>query len=227
MSDTAHAFLAEAQKRLSELTTVRADLEREFAQNCAQIDAQIRKWKGAIDGVMAIVESEQGDPTDVEISSFIGGKAGGRQKIKFTDGVRLCLKQSGNKLAFPQSVREGLINLGFDFGKYAQPMVPIHNCLKRLVEQGEAQVLEDDDGNIGYKWISPIERALAENNNPSFMDELGVGLATLETPYETVAQYVNDAAGLQKTMEKRITDQAAIMTKIEAQMNRRFEKRTK
>jgi hypothetical protein len=156
------AFLKEAHKKLNEVTTARARLDTDYEKKRADIDAQILKWKRAIDVVMAIAESEQGDPSDVEVSGFVEGKPG-RQTIKFTDAVRLCLKQQGGKLISVPEVRDGLVNLGFDFGKYAQPLVPIHNCLKRLTEQGEAMTVKNEAGQvIGYKWISPIEQAVAE-----------------------------------------------------------------
>jgi hypothetical protein len=164
LDDPIQAFLKEAQKKLNEVTTVRADLDKDYAEKRADIDAQILKWKRAIDGVMAVAESEQDDPADVEVSAFVEGKAG-QQRVKFTDGVRLCLKQRGGKLTSVPEVRDGLVNLGFDFGKYAQPLVPIHNCLKRLAEQGEAMIVKNETGQIiGYKWISPIERALDDEN---------------------------------------------------------------
>jgi len=162
--DPTQAFLKEAQKKLSEVTAARTELDQDYAKKRADIDAQILKWKRAIDGVLAVVENEQGDPADVEVSAFVNGQAG-RQKIKFTDGVRICLKQRCDKPASAPDIRDGLINLGFDFGKYAQPLVPIHNCLKRLVEQGEVRAEKNADGQtVGYKWISALERALDEDN---------------------------------------------------------------
>jgi hypothetical protein len=177
--DPAQAFLKEAHKKLNEVTTARADLDKDYGKKRADIDAQILKWKRAIDGVMAVAESEQDDPEDVEVSAFVDGKAG-RQTIKFTDAVRLCLSQQGDKPASAPDVRDGLINLGFDFGRYAQPLVPVHNCLRRLVEQREAEAVKNDEGQIiGYKWISPIEQALAKEY-PSFMAETGEGIITMQ-----------------------------------------------
>jgi hypothetical protein len=178
--DPIPAFLKEAQKKLNEVTTARADLDKNYAKKRADIDALILKWKRAIDGVMAIAESEQSDPADIEVSAFVDGKAG-RQTIKFTDAVRLCLKQRGDKPASAPDVRDRLINLGFDFGKYTQPLVPIHNCLKRLADQGEAEAVKNSDGQIvGYKWISPIEQAVAEEYPANFYDVLGSGVSVLD-----------------------------------------------
>jgi hypothetical protein len=184
--DPIQAFLKEAHKKLSEATAARADLDKDYAKKRADSDALILKWKRAIDGVMAVAESEQGDPADVEVSAFIDGKPG-REKIKFTDAVRLCLKQRGDKPASAPDIRDGLINLGFDFGKYAQPLVPIHNCLKRLVEQGEAEAIKNDEEQIiGYKWISPIVQALAEES--TYWDELGFGGSVLDAQAQRLAE---------------------------------------
>jgi hypothetical protein len=62
--DPAQAFLNEAHKKLSEVTTARADLDKDYGKKRADIDAQILKWKRAIDGVMAVAESEHDDPED-------------------------------------------------------------------------------------------------------------------------------------------------------------------
>ena len=77
--DPAQAFLNEAHKKLSEVTTARADLDKDYGKKRADIDAQILKWKRAIDGVMAVAESEHDDPEDVEVSAFVDGKPDGKQ----------------------------------------------------------------------------------------------------------------------------------------------------
>jgi hypothetical protein len=97
----------------------------------------------------------------------------GKQTIKFTDGVRLVLKQNRNAILTATDIRTCLLNLGFDFAKYSQPMTPIHNCLKRLEEQGEVMAKKTKDGQvIGYTWISSIERALAEDTFVDVSEQL-------------------------------------------------------
>jgi hypothetical protein len=149
--DPINAVLEFGHKRLSELLTDRA-----------RIDKEIVGWKRVIDSVLSVSESEASDPSDVEVSAFVENETG-LKTIKFTDGVRMVLSQNTSRevpISVPE-IRDQLVNLGFDFAKYAQPLVPIHNTLKRLEDQGEVNPLKNDQGQtLGYKWISPIERAL-------------------------------------------------------------------
>ena len=159
------AALVEIDKKLDELLISRANVEREIV-----------RWKQAKDGLLAVIESEESDPPDVQISGFVDGKPG-LQTLKFTDAVRLILKQQAKDtyLTAPD-IRVFLLNLGFDLSAKTQPLSPIHNCLRRLSEQGEAAPLKTNEGQIiGYKWLSPIERALDEEN--SYFATTGEGVA--------------------------------------------------
>lgn len=163
-SDPISTALAAIDKKLDSLLSSRASIDRDIV--C---------WKHAKDSLLAIIESEESDPPDVEISGFVDGKPG-RQTIKFSDAVRLVLQQhtKDTYISAPE-IRQYLLNLGVDLSAKAQPLTPIHNCLRRLAEQGEAYPVKNDEGQIiGYKWISPIERALDENNN--FYDVIGQGI---------------------------------------------------
>jgi hypothetical protein len=154
------SLLVAAQK-LNEFVAARAEIDKQRAT----IDAQIIQWKQLVDSLRAVCadENEQ-DPSDVEVSGFVEGKPG-RRTVKFTDGVRMVFKRNQNAALTAPEIRVGLLNLGFDFSKYSQPLTPIHNCLKRLEEQGEVKPEKTALGAIvGYRWISPIERALAEDS---------------------------------------------------------------
>jgi hypothetical protein len=155
MVDPINSVLETAHQKLGQLLAERS-----------KIDKAIVDWKRVIDSLLAVSESEDADPSDVEVSAFVGNETGTR-RIKFTDGVRLVLRQNASReipISVPE-IREQLINLGFDFAKYAQPLVPIHNTLKRLEDQREVFPIKNDQGQtLGYRWISPIERALNEEN---------------------------------------------------------------
>jgi len=152
-SDPIGVALETARKKLTELLESRAG-----------IDKEIVKWKRVIDSLSALSDSEEeSDPSDVQVSSL--AEKSGKVTIKFTEGIRMVLRQNFDP-EIPMSapdIKEKLINLGFDFSKYAQPLVPIHNTLKRLEDQGEVAPMRNENGQIlGYRWISPIERALHE-----------------------------------------------------------------
>jgi len=157
-------MLEEAHQRLNKLLNERNT-----------IDKEIVNWKRVIDSLLAVSESEDTDPSDVEVSAFVENETGVKT-IKFTDGVRLVLSQNASRdipISVPE-IRDQLMNLGFDFAKYAQPLVPIHNTLKRLAEQGEVSPLKNEMGQtLGYKWISPIERALSDDNQLPYLVGLG------------------------------------------------------
>jgi hypothetical protein len=129
-----------------------------------KIDKDIVEWKRVIDSLLAVSENDESDPSDVELGDYIA-KQVGTKSLRFTDGIRMVLRQNASRdipISVPE-IREQLINLGFNFAKYAQPLVPIHNTLKRLEEQGEVSPLKNEQGQtLGYKWISPIERAVNE-----------------------------------------------------------------
>jgi len=164
--------LVVATQKLNEFVSARAEIDKQRAT----IDAQIIHWKQLVDSLRTVCADEDEDPSDVEISAFVEGKPG-KQTVKFTDGVRLVLKQNRNVVVTAPDIREGLTNLGFQFSKYRQPLTPIHNCLKRLEEQGEVKPEKTADGQIiGYKWISPIERALDEENTFYDVNRVSFGI---------------------------------------------------
>jgi hypothetical protein len=140
----------------------------------ARIDKEIVDWKRVIDSLLAVSENDESDPPDAELGDWLARELGGSKALKFTDGIRIVLRQNASRklpISVPE-IRDQLINLGFNFAKYAQPLVPIHNSLKRLAEQGEVSPVKNEEGQIlGYTWISPIERALVEDSN--FYDVVG------------------------------------------------------
>jgi len=155
VTDPLSIVLDKAHQKLNKLLSERA-----------KIDNEIVKWKRLMDSLLAVTESENNDdddPSDVELQDYFANSVG-TKTLKFTDGIRLILKQNASRtppISVPE-IRDQLINLGFNFAKYAQPLVPIHNTLRRLEDQGEVIPIRNDAGQIiGYTWISPIERALS------------------------------------------------------------------
>ena len=58
-----------------------------------------------------------------------------------------------------------LTRQGFDFSKYKQELVPVHNTLKRLVDQGRPlPSLTVKVRSLGTKWVDPIQhRVLSQD----------------------------------------------------------------
>jgi hypothetical protein len=184
-----------AAQKLTEAVLARAEIEKQRAE----IDTQIVFWKNLMDSLQAVFPEDEEDPLPVEVSAFVAGK----QTIKFTDGVRMVLKQNQNATLTAPEIRNGLLNLGFEFSKYRQPLTPIHNCLKRLEEQGEVKAEKNTDGQIlGYRWIPPIERALDEDN--SYYAAPGTGInQTSPNAYRDIYQTMADMALREKGKKEK------------------------
>jgi hypothetical protein len=78
-------------------------------------------------------------------------------------------------------------------------LVPIHNTLKRLEEQGEVRAAKNEQGRVkGYQWIGPIERAMKEES------ELGRGLTgqMYGTIRDTMRRLVRENEGARELFKK-------------------------
>jgi hypothetical protein len=152
-----------AQKALSAAKASVARLRRErreLAKRDEKIARELAEWQKVIDAFSATLEVVTEElPEDVAISSDDQGISP-QFTLTFTNGVRYALETSRH-LTVPE-IRDILVGLGFDFSKYKQELVPIHNTLKRLEEQGEARRVETRDSRRAWTWVSPLERARKE-----------------------------------------------------------------
>lgn len=150
------AALQEARKSLKEAYEERAALEQ-----------RIVSLKQTIDGLTSLCEPEprveirRRDPeTGFDIQS----------SFSLSFAIRQIFSDSQEYMLTPTEVRDALLKLGLNLAeKYKQPLVPIHNTLKRLEAQGELVSFRDDTGDLrGYRWVSPLARAVAEvdSNHP-------------------------------------------------------------
>ncbi|HXC43021.1 MAG TPA: hypothetical protein VNY51_05810 [Candidatus Dormibacteraeota bacterium] len=113
--------------------------------------------KQTIDGLSALCEP-QPDEDFVEVQE--GGEP---YSFKLTDAIRLVFSGSSEPVLTAPEIRDELVAKGIKLSKYKQPLVPIHNTLKRLALQGELVEFRDDAGDLrGYRWVSPLARAVAE-----------------------------------------------------------------
>jgi hypothetical protein len=180
MTDPINKALEIANNKIDELLSKRVE-----------IDKGIVDWTRVRDSLLKVSQGESDDPSDVEVSVVNKPE---RTTIRFTEGVRMVLKQNASRDISVPEIRDQLINLGFDFAKYAQPLVPIHNTLKRLEEQGEVKTLKNEQGQtLGYRWISTLQRALAEPPNDFFTNVAamygGVGTASEDNNPYTAAYW--------------------------------------
>jgi len=149
MSDPIQDALINAKMRLDSLANERA-----------RIDKEIIDWKRVVDS-LTVVAGEQSDGVPADVALFANPILAPLLKMSFTDGIRTVLRMANGPLSAP-AIRDQLMLLDFDFSKYKQELVPIHNTLKRLEDQEEVQAIKNAQGQtVAYKWISPLTRALA------------------------------------------------------------------
>jgi hypothetical protein len=148
---------------------------------------QILDWKRVLDSLSTVSQDVSPDP-DVLSGNLSRTLQPEAKLIGFTDAIRETLKgATPNSLTAP-AIRYELLKMGFDFSKYKQELVAIHNTLKRLQQQGEIEPAKNERGKtIGYKWVSPLIRALAEDysgmSNNGTMCRRVSGTAHIKGPY--------------------------------------------
>ncbi len=153
VTDQIKAAVEHAQQQLADLLSKRQE-----------IDKKIIDWKRAIDSLAVVSEDvETSIPPDLEMPPDFAEKL----SVGFTDAIRAILQRARAEMT-PTQIRDELVAIGFDLKKYAQPMVPIHNTLKRLANQEEIIPVKDDGGQTtAYRWPRLVER-LALEPPPSF-----------------------------------------------------------
>ncbi len=137
-----------------------------------KLEQEIVEWKRVVDSLSAVSEEvSENIPPDLEIISSAyysldpSIRSSHSTRIKFTDAVREILRLQHPRVLRVPAIRDYLIDWSYDFSKYKQELVPVHNALKRLEEQGEAKAIKDKKGRlIGYQWIEPFDRAMRNND---------------------------------------------------------------
>jgi hypothetical protein len=140
--------LKEAKKSLQEALEERSAIEH-----------RIVSLKQTIEGLTSLCSSD----SDEEFLVAGEGDSSTFQLTSLTDAIRRVFSTSNEPMLTPTEVRDALLAIGVDLSKYKQPLVPIHNTLKRLVTQQELVEFRDDNNDLrGYRWVSPLARAVAE-----------------------------------------------------------------
>jgi hypothetical protein len=77
----------------------------------------------------------------------------GVEDMGLTEAIRWVFRQPLLLPLTPTQVRDRLAEMGYDLGKYAHVMPPIHNTLKRMKENGEIEEV-DNVGGLGKAFRS-------------------------------------------------------------------------
>lgn len=75
------------------------------------------------------------------------------EDMGLTEAIRWVFKQPLILPLTPTQVRDHLAEMGYDLGKYAHMMPPIHNTLKRMKEAGEIKEVDNPVG-LGKAFIA-------------------------------------------------------------------------
>ena len=147
MKDPLKDALAAAKLKLQVLQDQREKIEREIVE-----------WKRVFDSLSAVTEDVPDDVL-IKIADDVP-----KLPLGFTESIRVALSLHKDAYLSAPMIRDLLIRQGFDFSRYKQELVPVHNTLKRLVEQGEAIAVMDKNGQIaGYKYVDPVMRVLSQD----------------------------------------------------------------
>jgi len=157
------------------LEIAQSKVEKLMAER-AELDKEIERWKGVVDSLSLVSGGRKDElPADVNLGDHVGSAL----NLSFTDGVRTILQLMLPPMTAPQ-IRQRLEDLGFNFSKYKQRLVPLHNTLRRLVAQGEVEIVKEGR-QTKYQWINQVRRALEQHS------ALGRKLSS-RAPLETATQ---------------------------------------
>jgi DNA-binding NtrC family response regulator len=157
-TNTFELALKDARKALDEAYELRSAVEQ-----------RIVRLKQTIDGLASLCEPEASE----DLLQVKGDQMPEGHNTSLTDAIRRIFSETSEPMLTPPEVRDALLAMGVNLAKYKQPLVPIHNTLKRLETQGELIAFTDDAGDIrGYRWVSPLARAVAEVGRNRPMEEL-------------------------------------------------------
>jgi hypothetical protein len=125
----------------------------------AEITRSILALKPVVDSLRAIADEPPMEiPSDLRALALLNpSETSDESKLSFVDAIRAILQATGNPLTAPE-IRDALIARGYKVAKYAQPLVPVHNTLTRLVSKGEVDRVQLSETQVGYRWVPVLRR---------------------------------------------------------------------
>ena len=144
MSDeTAAKMYESARDRLLELLRQEKEVKDQIS-HWVPIVEQLAKLAGeTVDPEIVSRINELNKVKEVRIGEEMG----------LTEAIRWVFRQPLILPLTPTGVRDKLAEMGYDLGKYAFVMPPIHNTLKRMKEAGEIKEV-DNVGGLGKAFVS-------------------------------------------------------------------------
>jgi hypothetical protein len=142
-----------------------------------EIDSRIGKLAPVIEYLSLLCDEIQSPPPDLPMPSQLD--------LGLSDAIRLAFRSAVPESLTPTEVRDKLKASGFNLGKYANELPPIHNTIARLKEQGEIEETARPNGDRAYKWVSSLKRALLDIEPKTYgasgsLANMFAGLAALQ-----------------------------------------------
>jgi hypothetical protein len=182
------------------LQEAKESLREAYEQRLA-IEERILSLKQTVEGLTALC-----NPAPEEVVQANKGNITTTFKLSYL--IRQVFADSEEYMLTPTEVRDALVRMGLDLSRYKQPLVPIHNTLKRLEKQGELVAFRDDNNELrGYRWVSPLARAVAEvdSSHPILklkMRQVNPGASNRLEQYLRLHEPVPPQAAAHKTEKK-------------------------
>jgi hypothetical protein len=126
---------------------VRAELN-EVLRQIEALHQRATILQQTLNGMNAVIEPDNSGRD--RISDVLTASA----NLGMSEAVRRVFRASGGSALTAPQVRDELLRMKFDISKYAQPMVPLHNTLKRLEAQGEIKSTKDSAMRPAYVWVT-------------------------------------------------------------------------
>jgi len=126
--------------------------------------AEIMKRIGTVrQTILGLASLFEGSMTDDELLDLNGRKAHGRQ-TGFTKAIRIVLMQSPTPLRASE-VRDRLDTHGISLIHHKGPLASVTTVLNRLVQYGEAQVVQRNDGKRAWIWVKQAGNGEIEHDS--------------------------------------------------------------
>jgi hypothetical protein len=105
--------------------------------------------------ILGLATLFEGSMSEDELLDLNGRKANGRQ-TGFTKAIRIVLMQSPIPLRASE-VRDRLESQGISLLHHKGPLASVTTVLNRLVQYGEAQMMQRADGRRAWVWVQQVE----------------------------------------------------------------------
>jgi hypothetical protein len=148
-----------ANEYLEALHKARTELDDLMIQR-SEMDARISQLEITIDGLAALCNTaDLAEKTSLDVSAGV------------TEAIRTVLQQTNTAMTAPQ-IRDTLLDMGYDTGRYASILTVIHNTIRRMNDQGEIWIVQNGGRFAGWRYRKPAEQHTPGEFKKQLMENL-------------------------------------------------------